>query len=159
MAEDQIAARRAKRDFLREEGVNPYPDRWERTHSLAAARELAEGTESVSVAGRVMLKRQISKKMIFLTLQDRSGQMQACLRKDTLDAEQLRILRRGLDNGDFIGVRGNIWVTRTGEVTLDAAEGAVLSKSLRPMPEKWAGVQDTETVPQFQSLPHCGNGD
>jgi lysyl-tRNA synthetase class 2 len=145
MAEDQIAARRAKRDFLREEGINPYPDRWERTHSLAEAKALPEGTENVSVAGRVMLKRQISKKMIFLTLQDRSGQMQACLRKDTLDAEQLRILRRGLDNGDFIGLRGNIWITRTGEITLDAAAGAVLSKALRPMPEKWAGVQDTET--------------
>ena len=145
MAEDQVAARRAKRDFLREEGINPYPDSWKRTHSLTAARELAEGTESVAVAGRVMLKRQVSKKMIFLTLQDRSGQMQACLRRDTLDAETLRILRRGLDNGDFIGLRGNIWVTRTGEVTLDAVEGVVLSKSLRPMPEKWAGLQDTET--------------
>ena len=145
MAEDQIAARRAKRDFLREEGINPYPDRWERTHSLVTARELAEGTENVSIAGRVMLKRQVSKKMIFLTLQDRSGQMQACLRKDTLDDEQLRILRGGLDNGDFIGLRGTIWVTRTGEVTLDATVGAVLSKSLRPMPEKWAGLQDTET--------------
>ena len=145
MAEDQIAARRAKRDLLRAEGVNPYPDRFERSHALVAARLLPEGTSDVAVAGRVMLKRQISKKMIFLTLQDRSGQMQACLRQDTLDDETLGRLRRALDNGDFVGLRGAIWVTRTGEVTLDAAEAVVLSKALRPMPEKWAGVQDTET--------------
>ena len=145
MAEDQIAARRTKRDTLREEGTNPYPDRWERTHALDAARALPEGTDGLAVAGRVMLRRQVSKKMIFLTLQDRSGQMQACLRTDSLDAETLSLLRRTLDVGDFLGLRGRIWVTRTGEVTLDATEARILSKALRPLPEKWAGVSDTET--------------
>ncbi len=145
MAEDQIAARRNKRDLLREEGKNPYPDRWERTHGLADARELPEETAGVSVAGRVVLKRQISKKMIFLTLQDRTGRMQIALRKDTLDSEELRVLRRTLDVGDFLGVSGRTWVTRTGEPTVDAEHAQILSKALRPMPEKWAGVQDRET--------------
>ena len=145
MADDQIEARRAKRDFLREEGLSPYPDRWARTHSLAAARDLDEGVADVRVAGRVVLRRQISKKLIFLTLQDRSGRMQVALRRDSLDAENLRIVRRALDVGDFLGVRGTTWVTRTGEPTIDASEAVILSKALRPLPEKWAGVSDRET--------------
>ncbi len=145
MPEDQIAARRAKRDLLREEGRNPYTDRWERTHSLAEARELAEDTPDVSVAGRVVLKRQIGKKLIFLTLQDRSGRMQVSLRRDSLAAEDLSLLRRSLDVGDFLGVRGHIWTTRTGEITLDAEQGVVLSKAMRPLPDKWAGIADQET--------------
>jgi lysyl-tRNA synthetase class 2 len=75
MAEDQIQARRQKRDALRAAGLNPYPDRWKRTHSLEEAKQLADATEGVAVAGRVMLLRQVSKKMIFLTLQDRSGRL------------------------------------------------------------------------------------
>ncbi len=145
MAEDQIAARKAKLELLREAGFNPYPDRWDRTHSLAEARELAEETDGVRVGGRVVLLRQISKKMIFLTLQDRSGRMQVALRKGTLDDDSLALLRKAMDLGDFLGVCGRIWVTRTGEITVDATEGRILSKALRPMPEKWSGVTDEET--------------
>jgi lysyl-tRNA synthetase, class II len=144
MAEDQIAARRAKRDQLREEGLNPYPDRFVRTHSLVAARELAEGTEGVAVCGRVVSKRQISKKLIFLTLQDRSGRMQIALRRPTLEADPIRILRQNLDLGDHLGVNGTVWVTKTGEITIDATAGLILSKALRPLPDKWAGLQDRE---------------
>lgn len=145
MAEDQIAARKAKLELLRELGVNPYPDRWKRTHSLAEARELPEETEGVAVAGRVMLLRKISKKLIFLTLQDRSGSMQISLRGDTLPNEVRNLLRRTLDLGDLLGIRGRIWRTRTGELTIDAEEGSILAKALRPMPEKWSGVADSET--------------
>lgn len=144
MAEDQILARRQKRDALRAAGRNPYPDRWERTHSLADAKPLADTTGDVSVAGRVMLLRVISKKMIFLTLQDRSGRMQISLRLPTLPEPELAVLRDALDLGDFLGVKGVMWTTRTGEKTLDATEAAILAKALRPLPDKWAGVADTE---------------
>ena len=144
MAEDQILARRQKRDALRAAGVNPYPDRWDRTHSLEEAKPLADATQGVSVAGRVMLLRVISKKMIFLTLQDRSGRLQVSLRLPTLPEADLALLRDALDLGDFLGVTGAMWTTRTGEKTLDAARAVILAKALRPLPDKWAGVADTE---------------
>jgi lysyl-tRNA synthetase, class II len=144
MADDQIQARRTKRDRLREAGANPYPDRWERTHSLAAARELADGVADVSVAGRVLLLRVISKKLIFLTLQDRSGRLQVSLRLPTLPEADLALLRDTLDLGDFLGVKGAMWTTRTGEKTIDAASAQILAKALRPLPDKWSGVADRE---------------
>ena len=152
MAEDQIAARRAKRDQLRTEGLNPYPDRFERSHALEAAAGLPEGDAVVTVAGRVVSKRQISKKLIFLTLQDRSGRMQIALRRPTLDVDAMRILRQNLDLGDHLGVRGTIFVTRTGETTVDATEGTILSKALRPLPDKWAGLQDREACQRQRYL-------
>jgi lysyl-tRNA synthetase class 2 len=144
MAEDQIQARRQKRDQLRASGKNPYPDRWVRTHSLEEAKPLPDGPEVVSVAGRVMLLRRVSKKMIFLTLQDRTGRMQVSLRLPTLPEADLRLLDDCLDLGDFLGVKGVLWTTRTGEKTIDATEGVILAKALRPLPDKWAGVADTE---------------
>jgi lysyl-tRNA synthetase class 2 len=144
MAEDQIAARRTHRDQLRAAGKNPYPDRWERTHSLEAAKPLADATDAVSVAGRVMLLRQVSKKMIFLTLQDASGRLQVSLRLPTLPETELAVLRDTLDLGDFLGVRGAMWTTRTGEKTLDATEAVILAKALRPLPDKWAGIAERE---------------
>jgi lysyl-tRNA synthetase class 2 len=144
MADDQILARRQKRDALRAAGRNPYPERWERTHTLAEAKPLADGPETVSLAGRVMLLRRVSKKMIFLTLQDRSGRLQVSLRLPTLPETELRLLDDVLDLGDFLGVRGVMWTTKTGEKTLDATEGVILAKALRPLPAKWEGVADTE---------------
>jgi len=144
MADDQIEARRNKREALRRAGRNPYPDRWTKTHSLAEAKPLADLTDGVSVAGRVMLKRDVSKKMIFLTLQDRSGQMQISLRLPTLPEADLAVLRDTLDLGDFLGVKGVVWTTRTGEKTIDAKEAVILAKALRPLPAKWEGVADRE---------------
>lgn len=145
MADDQIEARRAKRDHLLAQGIHPYPDRWHRTHSLADARVLGDGSEAVAVAGRVMAKREISKKLVFLTVQDRSGRMQVSFRAGTLADDAMDLLRRTLDVGDFLGIRGRTWTTRTGEPTLDAAEVKILAKGLRPLPEKWQGLQDRES--------------
>jgi len=145
MADDQVEARRAKLAVLRESGRNPYPDRWHRTHTLADARALPDGTDGASVAGRVMAKREISKKLVFLTLQDRSGKMQVSFRAGTLADDAMDLLRRTLDVGDFLGVRGKTWVTRTGEPTVDAVEATILAKGLRPLPEKWQGLQDRES--------------
>jgi lysyl-tRNA synthetase class 2 len=144
MADDQIQARRQKRDRLRAAGRNPYPERWERTHSLADAKTLADGPDVVSVAGRVMLLRQVSKKLVFLTLQDRAGRLQISLRLPTLPEAELALLIETLDLGDFLGVRGVMWTTRTGEKTLDATEAVILAKALRPLPAKWEGLADTE---------------
>ncbi|MCG3133139.1 MAG: Lysine--tRNA ligase, heat inducible [Planctomycetes bacterium] len=145
MAEDQIEARRAKRDLLRASGVNPYPDRWHRTHTSEEARALPDETREVSLCGRVMARREISRKLTFLTLQDRAGRIQVSFRAGSLPDADLDLMRKALDTGDFLGVRGAMWTTRTGERTLDALEVRILSKGLRPLPEKWSGVTDRET--------------
>ncbi len=144
MADDQILARRQKRDALRAAGRNPYPDRWTKTHSLADAKPLADQIDGVAVAGRVMLLRKIGGKLIFLTLQDRSGRLQISLRLPTLPETELALLRDALDLGDFLGVKGVMWTTKTGEKTIDAKEAVILAKALRPLPDKWAGVADRE---------------
>lgn len=145
MADDQIEARKAKRELLRSSGENPYPDRWARTHALAEAKSLVEGTAGIRVAGRVVAKREISKKLVFLTLQDRSGRMQAAFRAGTFADAPMDLLRRALDVGDFLGVEGRHWITKTGEPTIDVTEAKVLAKGLRPLPEKWLGLSDPET--------------
>ena len=145
MADDQIEARRAKLALLRESGRNPYPDRWHRTHSLLDARVLPDGTDGIAVAGRVLAKREISKKLVFLTLQDRSGKMQLSFRAGSLPDDAMDLMRKTLDVGDFLGVRGKVWITKTGEPTVDAAEATILAKGLRPLPEKWQGLQDRES--------------
>lgn len=145
MADDQIEARRAKRDHLRAGGINPYPDRWRRTHSSEEARGLPDDTGGVSLSGRVMARREISRKLTFLTLQDRAGKVQVSFRAGTLPESDLELMRKALDTGDFLGVQGKMWTTRTGERTLDATEVRILAKGLRPLPEKWSGVTDRET--------------
>ena len=145
MADDQIEARKAKRDLLRSLGHQAYPDRWQRTHTLEEARPLAEGTDGISVAGRVVARREIGKKLVFLTLQDRSGRMQVAFRAGTLPDADLDLMRKTLDVGDFLGVLGKHWITKTGEPTIDATGVRILAKGLRPLPEKWAGVTDRET--------------
>lgn len=152
MADDQIEARRTKRDRLRAMGQNPYPDRWGRTHSLAEARALAEPLvepykdgPGVCVAGRVVARREFGDKLTFLTIHDASGRMQVALQSGSIDDAEHARIREVLDVGDFVGVRGKCWKTRRKEPTVDASELRILSKCMRPLPEKWAGVADQET--------------
>ena len=98
-------------------------------HVRCYARPLPDGTDGVRVAGRVMLLRVISRKLIFLTLQDRSGRLQISLRLPTLPETDLAHLRDTLDLGDFLGVRGVLWTTKTGEKTLDAREAVILKQA------------------------------
>ncbi|MFW6056833.1 MAG: lysine--tRNA ligase, partial [Chloroflexota bacterium] len=132
---------------LRGRGVEPYPHCYRRTHTMAAARELCategERTGIISVAGRVMARRKMGK-MAFIDLMDGSGRLQSSVRKDLVGEDTYSLLRE-VDIGDFIGVEGELFVTKTGEVTIEAATLSVLSKSLRPLPEKWHGLVDRET--------------
>lgn len=104
-----------------------------------------------SVSGRVMARRDFGKG-IFVELQDRSGRMQVLLGKQHLPEElsdehgqSFEFFKRDLDVGDFMGVRGTLFWTRTGELTIQAEYAKLLAKSLRPLPEKWHGLQDVET--------------
>ena len=149
--EDLLHNRREKLERLRQRGIDPYPPRYHRTVSAQDAvnffhqqeDQLGEGvrTPTVSVAGRVTSSR-IMGKAAFLDLKDGSGRIQAHLRLDVLgDSFQIT---KDLDLGDFLGISGPLFRTRTGEVTVEVQDLTVLAKSLRPLPEKWHGLRDIE---------------
>ncbi len=137
---------------LREAGLDPYPNDFRPSHTTAEVRarfpegtlpEGSESTEAYAVAGRVVGRRSFGR-AAFVTLQDRAGRLQAHLRKDILGDECFRVLDL-LDLGDFLGVVGPAFRTRTGELTIRATSARLLVKALRPLPEKWHGLADVET--------------
>ena len=146
-----IAARRQKLDALRERG-NPYPNDFRRNaladelHNVYGAHENAsldaEKIE-VSVAGRMMVKR-VMGKASFIKLQDRSGQIQIRVERDRL-ADGVYADFKKWDVGDIVGAKGVLFKTNTGELTVRADEIRLLTKSLRPLPEKFHGLADQET--------------
>lgn len=136
-----IKARRAKLDALRAMGRDPFAiTTFDRTHSIAAARA-AQGT--VSVAGRLHGLRRMSKKSIFADLDDQSGRIQTYFKAEDLAADFAAVDL--LDRGDVIGVSGELFTTKSGELTVHVRSLAVLAKALRPLPEKWHGLTDPET--------------
>ncbi len=148
---EQIVVRRKKLQALRERGIDPYPNDFRPDHTTAEVHarlsalgeaELARAAP-LSVAGRVMALRDFGKAG-FLQVQDRAGRLQVHARRDRLGDEGFEVYRL-LDLGDVIGVAGRPFRTRTGELTLEAAELRLLAKALRPLPEKWHGLQDVET--------------
>ena len=148
---DLLLSRREKFQRLRDRGIEPYPHRYRRTHTIGEAvahfrAEQAGGdgetrTTPVSVGGRIMAMRGMGRAS-FLDLQDGSGQIQVHLRRDILNEEYELV--RDLDLGDFLGAHGPLFLTRTGEVTLEAQEVSFLAKAMRPLPEKWHGLSDVE---------------
>jgi len=129
---------------LREDGVNPFPFRYERTHQASAVAgdfEKLEG-KSVKVAGRIMSIRGHGK-TLFGHIQDSSGRIQIYLRKDDLGEEVFKKFSL-YDLGDIVGIEGEVFKTKTGETTIRVAGFEMLAKSMMPLPEKWHGLQDKE---------------
>ena len=145
--EQLIALRKEKRERLLAAG-DPYPARVARTHEAAAAvRAFEQGGEpeneiAVTVTGRVTAQR-IMGKAAFLDLRDGSGRIQLHLRRDVLE-EQFELISL-VDLGDFVEASGTLFRTRTNEVTVAVSSWRVITKALRPMPEKFHGVTDVET--------------
>jgi lysyl-tRNA synthetase class 2 len=142
---DQKKVRIEKIGKLREMGINPYPYRFERTHLIGSIREKGDemvGSGSITIAGRIRAKRGHGK-TIFADIEDNTGKLQIYFRKDRLD-EKLFSIAGLIDIGDFLGARGEIFKTSTGELTLLVKEFELLSKSLFPLPEKWHGLKDVE---------------
>ena len=142
--------RLAKLDEMRSQGQNPYPYRFDRSHTLAEIREahgdLAAGTETevqVAVAGRVMLMREQGK-LIFATMRDRGGEIQLFVSKAAV-GDDLFARFSDLDLGDWVGVEGLVMTTRKGELSVKVTGFELLSKAVRPMPDKWHGLTDTDT--------------
>ena len=156
---EQIRVRRAKLDRLREQGVDPYPAGFPRTHLLAQVRveagaDLAPDTATglrVAVTGRVMLKRDMGM-LAFATLRDGSGDLQVMVDIAHVGAEGVAFWKHSIDLGDHVGVTGEVITTHTGELTVCAESVQLTSKSLRPLPDKHEGLNDPETRVRYRYL-------
>ena len=144
------AARLGKIDRLRDNGVEPYPYRFDRSHTLAEVRaahgDVAAGTETdvrVRVAGRIMLARDAGK-LRFANIADRSGTIQLFVSKAVIGDEGFADFG-ALDLGDWVGVEGTVMATRTGELSVRVDKAQLLSKAVRPLPDKWHGLSDPDT--------------
>ena len=147
-----LSQRREKATALAEMGVNLYSNSFRPSHTIAellpkganlAAEEAEAGGASYQVAGRIMSMRKFGK-AAFLHLADRSGRVQIYLKQDTL-GEQAYAAFKKWDIGDIVGISGTVFKTKMGEMSLLASTATMISKSLRPLPEKWHGLTDVET--------------
>lgn len=145
---DEIRDARIKKlELLRERGVDPYPADSKREISLKEAIENFEKLESEKetkwIAGRIMSIRGQGA-IVFVTLNDGTALFQGLLKKDVLGDEKLNFFSEVVDIGDFIEIQGNFFTTKRGEKTIEGKDWRMLSKSLRPLPEKWHGLVDVE---------------
>jgi lysyl-tRNA synthetase class 2 len=150
--DDERASRLAQVEAMRARGDEPYPVRFDRTHTLAEVREhwddrVETGTTTddvVSVAGRVLLRR-VQGKLAFVTLRDGPGELQLFVNKGELGDDDFARFLAEIDRGDWVGVTGAVMKTKKGELSVNVKAFTLLSKSLRPLPEKWHGLADTDT--------------
>ncbi len=134
--------RMQKLEQLQATGTQLWPERFETTHTLLTGGALPDNTAGVRVAGRVVAIRKLGK-LTFAHLQDMEGRLQFALKKDML-GERYDAFHQTVDIGDFIGVSGSTFTTKTGEKTVLADEYIFLGKALRELPEKWHGLSDVE---------------
>jgi len=142
MAEEEIFTQRLdKIAQLKSKGINPYPAKF--NINITAEKILKEMPEGkVSAAGRIMTIRNMGK-AAFLTIKDVTAKIQIYIKKDVVGEENYKVFEL-FDIGDFIGVEGAVFKTRTGEITIKAEKFQILSKSLSALPEKWHGLKDVE---------------
>ena len=122
---------------------NPYPERYEITHRLHEAILLPDETKDVSVAGRIVFMRKMGK-LSFLRIRDLEGSLQVSIKIDLVGEDKYAFFKSMIDVGDFIGVKGEMFTTQTGEKTLRADDFTFLGKALKPLPEKFHGLTDIE---------------
>ena len=158
---DERAVRLQRLHILREKGINPYPNRVERTHTIAEVLqhfdEWQGETGDYILTGRIRLLREMGK-AAFAQIEDGTGRIQVYFRINDLGEEAYKTVKL-LDLGDFIQVRGFLFRTRTGEPTLHAKTFHILAKGLRPLPEKYHGLEDVETRQRKRYLDLIANGD
>ena len=157
-----------KLNLLKQQGINPYPARYVRSHNTLECIDLFKKIEKenpdvehnrttkISTAGRIMAIRKMGNAS-FIDIQDGFGKLQTLLRKNVLN-EKYNILET-LDIGDWAGISGEMFKTRTGEITCECSEISLLSKSMHTLPEKWHGLTDTETRYRQRYLDLISNED
>ncbi|HEY4623951.1 MAG TPA: lysine--tRNA ligase, partial [Solibacillus sp.] len=148
---DQLLVRRQKMTDIQENGMDPFGSRFERTHlsnEVIAENEqydkeyLHDNPREVVIAGRIMTKRGKGKAG-FAHIQDLGGQIQIYVRKDAIGEEAYELFNKA-DLGDIVGVKGNVFRTQVGELSVKATEFTFLTKALRPLPDKFHGLTDVE---------------
>lgn len=163
---EQEVVRRQKMEELRAKGIDPFGSKYERTALTSTIKkqygektkeELEEMHVTAKIAGRIMTKRR-NGKISFMHLQDRDGQIQIYLRFDILGEEQYDLFKSS-DIGDIVGIEGEIMRTQTGELSIKAEKYTHLSKALRPLPEKFHGLQDKEEARRRRYLDLIMNED
>ena len=150
--DSEYEQRLSKVASLREGGTNPYPNDFsvqdkcgeiKGRFDSVGSEELEIANETVTIAGRIMAIRNFGKAS-FVVIQDVSGRLQIYVKKNVV-GDDAYLIFKSCDVGDIVGVSGRLFRTRTGELTVEAAAFRLLSKSLRPLPEKWHGLKDVET--------------
>jgi len=163
---DQIQQRLKKLDLLRGMGINPFGDRFEvhdragdltAAHGASTKESLEQNPISVTLAGRITVQRRFGK-AAFASVQDGVDAIQVYLKKDVL-GEQGFALAELLDIGDWIGVSGPLFRTKTNELTIEVKQLTLLCKALRPLPEKWHGLTDVETRYRQRAVDLVANPD
>jgi lysyl-tRNA synthetase class 2 len=163
--ETLIAQRREKLKELAKKGVNAYPYRFDRTHPVATLIQTFEGPlpehgsdETIRTAGRVMTVRDMGKSS-FAHIADGPHRIQIYVKKDVVGEEAYQLFQKDTDIGDFIGVEGHMFRTKTNELSVRVTKLTLLAKSLRPLPEKWHGLKDVETRYRQRELDLVSNPD
>lgn len=160
---NEFEERTRKLQELRDLGIQTYAEKYKRTHTAQRARESAQKNPprqleeitanpslKMKLCGRLVLMRPHGK-LTFAQLRDMSGQIQICFMQDFVGEEKYKLLKK-IDIGDFLGVEGELFITRHGETTLLVKDYTLLSKTLRPLPEKFHGLADRETIYRYRYL-------
>jgi len=163
--ETLITQRREKLKTLAQKGINPYPYHFDRTHAIAALSKDFSGPlpehgsdQTIRTAGRVMTVRDMGKSC-FANIADGPHRIQIYVKKDVVGEGPYQIFQKDTDIGDFIGVEGQMFRTKTNELSVRVTSFTMLAKSLRPLPEKWHGLKDVETRYRQRELDLISNPD
>ena len=162
---EQMHVRREKVEWLRAQGIEPYPAGFPRTATIAEVRaahlDLAPDTatgDHVGVVGRVVLARN-SGKLCFATIRDGSGELQVMISLDRLGAESLALWKSAIDLGDHVGIEGEVITSRSGELSVLADSWALTAKCLRPLPDKHKGLTDPQSRVRQRYVDLIANSD
>ena len=143
MSTNELTARLQKAENIRLRDGVVWKDKFDRTHTIEEARELVDGT-AVKLAGRVTALRWLGK-LMFGRIYDINGEIQFSMSREELGEENYKFMKANVDMGDFIGITGELYHTTAGELTVRVSAYEILSKALRPLPEKFHGLTDMET--------------
>lgn len=159
-ANEFVVEKVKKLNQIVDRGINPYPYSFKEVTHTGYIRdnfEAIDENQSFTLAGRVMFIRRMGK-VTFLNIRDQEGDLQVYLGRDILGEENYSLIKL-IDTGDIIGVEGEAFKTKTGEITIRAREIVILSKSIRPLPEKYHGIQDADLRIRHRSLDMIMNND
>jgi len=154
---DEKRDRLKKLDLIKEKGGIPYASSFEKKNDAIEAKKMKMGTP-VKIAGRLMLIRDMGR-IMFVQLQDYSGRIQVVFQTNEIGKDEYKYLSKIINIGDFVGVEGEMFTTKKGEISILAKNFIFLSKALRPLPEKWHGLKDQEALYRQRYLDLISNNE